>query len=400
MATEVILRLFADDRVEWCAVGGQTICQGEWPLSGSVVRCLLLPAEWVLRLETPRLSRSLQTLRQAIPFAIEDRLVAPVEHAHVALGAEDEPDKVVVRVVDRDRLRAVLDGLSQRGLSIRVACSEAEVLPAERGALLWFESGRVLLRPSPQSAVVVCEEGTLPALLKALPLASAESVTVFSASGVSEAATATLDGVLGAGRWTLVEAPASLCLSLSTAAPDDRRMVFGNLLQQDFAVRAASGDVMQWWKRAGWAAVLACTLLLLSLLIERQQLQTRLADTQTRMANLLREAVPGIAQVVDARTQLEAELNRLRRGASGGDDALALLAQISPVLAGSTRYTLQAVDYRAGSLELTLSAGDVTTLDGVRESLAALPGLTVELSGVTPGKGVVEGRLRIRGGAR
>jgi type II secretory pathway component PulL len=110
--------------------------------------------------------------------------------------------------------------------------------------------------------------------------------------------------------------------------------------------------------------------------------------------------VPGIAQVVDARTQLEAELNRLRRGASGGDDALALLAQISPVLAGSTRYTLQAVDYRSGSLELTLSAGDVTTLDGVRESLAALPGLTVELSGVTPGKGVVEGRLRIRGGAR
>ena len=177
-------------------------------------------------------------------------------------------------------------------------------------------------------------------------------------------------------------------------------MVFGNLLQQDFAVRAASGDVVQWWKRAGWAAVLACTLLLLSLLIERQQLQTRLADTQTRMANLLREAVPGIAQVVDARTQLEAELNRLRRGASGGDDALALLAQISPVLAGSTRYTLQAVDYRSGSLELTLSAGDVTTLDGVRESLAALPGLTVELSGVTPGKGVVEGRLRIRGGAR
>jgi type II secretory pathway component PulL len=61
---------------------------------------------------------------------------------------------------------------------------------------------------------------------------------------------------------------------------------------------------------------------------------------------------------------------------------------------------LQAVDYRAGTLELTLSGEDVSTLDGVRETLAALPGLQVELAGVTPGKGVVEGRLRIRGGAR
>jgi len=115
---------------------------------------------------------------------------------------------------------------------------------------------------------------------------------------------------------------------------------------------------------------------------------------------VLREAAPGISQVVDPRTQLEAELNRLRRGAAGADDALGLLAKVAPSLAGSTRFTLQAIEYRAGVLEITLSSTDVATLDGVRENLMAASGMQVELTGVTPGKGVVEGRLRIRGVGR
>lgn len=400
MTNEVILRLFADDRIEWCAVGGTTIRQDEWPVAGSVIRCLLLPAEWVLRLETPRVSRSLQTLRQAIPYAIEDRLVAPVEQAHVALGAEDDPASVVVRVVDREHLRSALDACTQHGLTIRAACSEAEVLPADAEALLWFEAGRVLFRPTPQAAVVVSEESALPDLLKALPVAANRRFTVCSETTLSDAQVASLDALLGPARWAHAATGRSLCLPLAGATQDDRRITLGNLLQQDFAVRPASGDALQWWKRAGWVAGVAVGLLLVNGVMERQQLQAQLADTHEKMANVLREAVPGVSQVVDARTQLEAELNRLRRGAGGGDDALALLAQVSPVLAGSTRYTLQAVDYRAGTLELTLSGEDVSTLDGVRETLAALPGLQVELAGVTPGKGVVEGRLRIRGGAR
>ena len=297
MTNEVILRLFADQRIEWCAVGGTTIRQDEWPLAGSVIRCLLLPAEWVLRLETPRVSRSLQTLRQAIPYAIEDRLVAPVEQAHVALGAEDDPASVVVRVVDRERLRSALDACTQHGLTIRAACSEAEVLPVDTEALLWFEAGRVLFRPSPQAAVVVSEESALPDLLKVLPVAAHGRFTVCSETILSDLQSTSLDALLA--RRVGSRGDQSVAVPGAGDAPqDDKRILFGNLLQQDFAVRAASGDALQWWKRAAWVAALAVGLLLVNGVMERQQLQAQLADTHEKMANVLREAVPGVSQVV------------------------------------------------------------------------------------------------------
>ena len=49
---------------------------------------------------------------------------------------------------------------------------------------------------------------------------------------------------------------------------------------------------------------------------------------------------------------------------------------IAPSLAGSSRYTLEAVDYRSGAIDLTLRAPDVATLDGLRETFVAL-GLAV-----------------------
>jgi general secretion pathway protein L len=69
------------------------------------------------------------------------------------------------------------------------------------------------------------------------------------------------------------------------------------------------------------------------------------------------------------------------------------------VVAGSGRYTLEGLEYRAGTLELVVTAADVAALDQLRESLASIAPLQVELTAATPGSRGVEGRLRVRGGA-
>jgi len=128
--------------------------------------------------------------------------------------------------------------------------------------------------------------------------------------------------------------------------------------------------------------------------LEAAALKRHTEVRQSEMEALLREALPGIQRVVDPVAQLGAELDR-RSGSSGGG-ALPLLAKIAPLISGSGRFTIESLDYRAGTLEITISAPDVAALDGLRSTLAAVPQMQVELTSALPGSNGYEGRLRIK----
>ena len=97
-----------------------------------------------------------------------------------------------------------------------------------------------------------------------------------------------------------------------------------------------------------------------------------------------------------ARTVVHVQLRTALQGQGDAADALSLLGRVAPLLAGGSTLTLDAVEYRSGTLELTLIAADVATLDSLRERLAQ-QGMQVELTGANPGSSGVEGRLRVRG---
>jgi general secretion pathway protein L len=357
-----------------------------WPPAGTEIQ-LLLPAERVLLTQAPRVARSEGLLRQALPFAVEERLATPVEQLHFAFSGRGDP--LDLAVVEADWLREQLAQLASRGLDVVAACSEASLLPpsaADKGVLV-VADGRVLLR-GPQGAVLCERVELLPELLAlfAAPGAPPFEWSVFICEGSQSVA-------LPAALSTRAQAAPALLrllarqLPLTTPAPD--------LLQGPFAVRLR-GDALPWLKRAAVIAALAVVLAFSQAIVERQLLASRIDSQRAEMAELLRQSLPGISTVVDPRAQLEIEYTRLQRGA-GGDDALALLAQIAPSIAGSSRYTLESIDYRNGALDLTLRAPDVATLDGLRETLSAL-GLSAELTSATPGQGGVEGRISLRGG--
>ena len=135
-----------------------------------------------------------------------------------------------------------------------------------------------------------------------------------------------------------------------------------------------------------------------SMAVERWQLDRLHASQRAQMETLLREALPDVQRVVDPRAQVAAELAR-RGGAARGEGVLGLLARIAPLLSGSGRYTMDGLEYRAGTLDLTLRGDDVATLDELRERMASL-GLAAELTAMTPGSSGVEGKLRVREGGR
>lgn len=384
MPERVLLQLDSQGNPTWLDPAQRSSApRAGWPPTGTEL-VLLLPAEQVLLTQAPRVARSESLLRQALPFAVEDRLATPVEQLHFAFSGRGDP--LDLAVVDAGLLRERLAQLEAQGLRAVAAFSEASLLPSAKPGegLLVLAGDRVFVRGA-QGAWLCERADLLPELLALFEAVGgmSDSVSVICCGGAV--------GALPAALAARAErAPALLRLladqGAAAAAPD--------LLQGPFAVRLR-GDALPWLKRAAGIAGVAVALAFSQAIVERQQLSARIEAQRAEMGTLLRQALPGISTVVDPRAQLEIEYTRLMRGA-GGDDALALLARIAPSIAGSSRYTLESIDYRNGALDLTLRAPDVATLDGLRESLAGL-GLAAELTSATPGQGGVEGRISLRG---
>ena len=67
---------------------------------------LVLPAERVLfaRLKLPKVNAA--TIRELLPFAVEDRLLADPSRIHAVAGSRNGRGETIVAVVDRDWLQA------------------------------------------------------------------------------------------------------------------------------------------------------------------------------------------------------------------------------------------------------------------------------------------------------
>lgn len=375
MLHHVLIRWFAEGRSEWLSMSREgSVLQGPSPgLPDAAAEqvSLLLPAEEVLLLEAPRVARSSAQLAQALPFAIEESLASPVESVHVAFAERAAGDTVPVAVVAKSRLRAALDALSAAGLSADAAYSELQCLPWRDGqATLLVEGRRVLLRAGRSLGLALDDNGEL------APLAD-----WLARSGIDPAAAERVEFAEGeALGW------------LARQRPDPARI---NLLQGEFAPRRRRAAAASQWR---WAAVLAAAAVLLAvtqLAVERRALERHVLSRQSEMEQLFRQSLPEVQRVVDPVAQMRAVL---KSGPAAGGDALALLARISPVLNSGSQLVVDAIEYRAGSLELVVMGPDVATLDSLRERLSSLPALQVELADATPGSRGVQGRLRIREG--
>lgn len=345
------------------------------PLPPDTGITVIAPAEGIAlhRIELP--VRRGAELRQAVPFALEDRLAEPVESLHFAIGARDGA-LVDVAVVARRVLGEWLDQLASKNIAADQLLADAHLLPRTDDALHVAHVGDRVLVASIDSAyaTTALDWPRWRALLPELPIRS------LGRDGAFHADAATVD------RLDLPTFLRHMAARVSTA-PD--------LLQDAFAPRKRTAGQKRVWR---WAAVLAGAAVVLALgdaaigVVTEQARRDRLRAEQ---GELFRQALPDARMTGDPAAQMAAELDRSRRGSRAGGP-FALLTQAAPLIVQGSRYRLEGIDYRLGVLELDVATGDVASLDALRESLAS-GGIGVEVTGVTPGNGGVRGRLRLRG---
>ncbi len=336
----------------------------------------VVPAESVTLHAVNVPARRAAELRQALPFALEDRLATPVEELHFVPGARRD-EFTEVAVVARQTLRDWLQRVSGLKLTADRCLVDAQLLPRDSDHLHVARVGDRLLLAHGNGAW-------------AIPVADWPLWRSRFAHAPVRALQA--NGQFADSDDLPPELDRRVYLRLIARSVDSGSAI--DLLQGEFAPVAQRAGQQRLWR---WAAILAGLAVVLALVDaavgmfgERQ----RRDALRTEMGQVFRQALPDARMTADPAAQLVAELGRQGVGSSAG--LFDLLRRASPAIAQGSRYRLQAIDYRLGALELEVGAADVAGLDALRESLGS-SGLLVELTGVDPGDDGVRGRLRLRG---
>lgn len=368
----IVLRLRADGGAEWTDASGIVREGMPRPQDGDRI-VVLVPASDVLLLEADGIPGRERQWSRALPYLVEERIVAPIETQRVAWSRGERPGSACVAVVASRSLDAWLARLGEAGLAPDAMYSEALALPVvpQRRSLL-VEPGHCVLRTGPAAA--------------------------FSGTVEEVVALAAAFDPLDIDAWIAGEAKAPLPVSsarrvdhalalLASADPDPAV----DLLMGRGAGRGKRGSAAEAWRRAAVPIGAAVALALALPLLEGWMLAAKVEAQRAEMTALYRRAVPDAAAWDDPDARLRSAL--VANGMAGGDDAVAMLSRTANGL--SLRgITIDSLEARQGRLEVVAHAAGIGELDALRGGLSG-EGLRVAIDDIVPGTRGVQGRLTI-----
>jgi len=305
----------------------------------------VLPAGRVLfaRLKLPKVNAA--TIRELLPYAVEDRLLADPSHIHAVAGARNARGETVVAVVDRDWLQGMLDVLARAGLRPSRAWCESALLAGGKDDwnIVWGATRGMLVDDDGVAGTFDPGPGLPLAVRLAIDEAAAReerpaTVRVHTADETPlpdleawsrEAGTRFEPGT----RWSVLTAGQPALGSI-------------DLMQGEFSPAAQRG-VRRLPRAALWLAAAVVLLQLGFTALDAWRLSSERAALEARREAIFRAAFPEAKVVVDPELQMARNLADLKRerGLAAGDE---FLVQMTAAARGGT--PVKSVEYANGKL--------------------------------------------------
>lgn len=393
---------FAAGGVRWRLVEGSTVvASGAGDLSEAAAHAagarvtVLVPSETLLLTDVELPGRNQQRLRQALPYALEERLVDDVEDLHFALGPRLDGQRYGAAAVHRARMDAWIATLRAEGIQPDALVPDVFAVPLLEDAwAVLLEDVRVLVRTSGASGFATAQ-GTAPLLLaQALDEVGEEGapahLKVYDAAGTGG------DYLRPAGSVPELDTVPFAGGLLGLAADEDAPERALNLLQGEYSPRARMSRQLRPWYAT---AALLLVLLLIQpalFLYEYWGTAARSAALQAQIEAVFRRSFPDAQRVVNPRVQMQQRLDALRKRSGGGGALMELLAAAGPLLGKEPGVQVQSMRYRDGQLEVQLEVKDFQQLDRLKQQLAQAGKWTIDVQSATARGEHVEGRLLIR----
>lgn len=405
MQDTVLLRMSrgagAADRFEWLSPdteGGMLThgtLQDAAQASAGKRLLFLAPGEDILLTQANIPARNRQRLLQALPYALEDRLVQDIEASHFAAGTTRRGDgSLPVAVVERARLEHWLETLAGAGVTPDRIVPDVLAVPFEPGSwTVLDDGGMALVRHTTQGGFAIDRDGLAPVLAGALEEAGEdrpEQLLVYAAGGAADE----LEALSTLGVEIVVRPLPGSALALLASHVEGGEAI--DLLQGDYSRREQFGRAWRPWLPA--AIILALLLVLNTgmLLYEHSRLSSESARLQSSIENIYRETFPESQRVVNARVQMERGLEALRRGGAQNSDFLDMMSRTAEALRQTEGLVVQRINYRERRLDLSLLIRDLQQLDGLVQRIGETGGMPVEVQSASAVEGRIEARLQVR----
>ena len=327
---------------------GELRREGEGP-PGEMPRAkeceLVLPAERVLfaRLKLPRVNAA--TIRELLPFAVEDRLLADPSHIHAVAGRKNERGETVVAVVDRQWLQARIDAFAAAGHAITSAYCESALLAGGRDDwhVVWGGSRSMLVDDEGVGASFDRGPGLPLALRVALDEAAARGDKPNSVRVHTKGAEPLPDLERWSSETGVAFAQGSQWEAIANGQPAASSI---ELLKDEFAP-GRSRDGFRIPRAALWlgAAIVAAQVVLS--VADAMRLSTERDRLVQRQEAIFRGAFPEAKAVVDPELQMARNVEEMKRarGLAAGDDFLAQLTRVA-----REAKAVRSVEYASGRM--------------------------------------------------
>ena len=326
----------ADTPVAWALADarGQPLRDGVSPL-GQVPRAAtveaVLPVSRVLfaRLRLPKVGAA--TIRELLPFAVEDRLLADPAQVHAVPGTTNAAGETLVAVVDRAWFSEALALLSRAGFAPSRAVCESALLPTEPGT--WHavlgEARSFLVEDDGHAVAFDRPAGAEPPL--AVRIAAEESAERGARPQrlrvVAEPGLTRPDARPWSERTGIDVAVSGGAVALGNPVAPNAI----DLLAGDFARRGAGLAALR-VPKAAWALAAAIVAVQFGLTVaDGWRLERERRELEAQREALFRQAFPEAKTVVDPALQMRRNLADLQRsrGRASASDFLALATQAS-----------------------------------------------------------------------
>ncbi len=404
MTEHLVIQLDAasPDRVRWVIAdsGGQRVSMTE---SGTYAEAAgraqqrpviaLVPGPEVLLRQVNLPVRGAARMLQAVPFALEEQLADDVSDLHFAIGRRDAAGQVGVAAVRRALMELWLDRCDQAGLNLSHMLPETAGIPESDGLCLVIDADRVLIRDG-DGRYLTGETEAASDFVAAMGVDADSDVAAHLYLSSADAARHSRE--ISELRMLLPDVEVievrddilPLKASAAVKAP------YPNLLQGAYA-RSSNREKL--WRPWRTAAILAGVFVLAALgakSLEVMSLKSEMRQLTAELNAIAAEAMPG-SRIVDPMLQLEQLATSLRGSPdSGNQEFLRMLDVLAQALRSTGGSTLGRLDYRQGTMDLTLTAPDVDTLDRISREIDG-KGLSAQIQSTNPRDNGVESRIRI-----
>lgn len=377
-----VMRLFGEDKLE----STHDLTAGVQDASVVVLVPGMQTIVWSLPLPTKRKGQ----LAAAIPYALEEHLVAPVEDCHFAWQKRETSEEYCVAVVTHTVMQTWVACLKRASIQSAVLIPDFLALPYEKDAwFIAFHEANCLVRMGEASGCVV-EKKYFETVLRLFFLEIPP--TSIRCWGANEAEVTKLTELF---HMTIQNQPSNETL-LDFLASSLQETYPINLLQGPYQYRESWEKQLLRFKPALLLFSAAIILEVFLQIFHFVYYKHEDSKLDSAIAELYHKTFPEDKRIVNPKVQMQNHLKRLREQDTSRD-FFGILGQVTPSITSETGVQLLGLRYNRGQneVDLDLETSDYQLFEKIRQQMARYFSVEVRSTNVTEGN-LVRGGLRLK----